>query len=132
MKTNNFKKILGGVLIVLACAAVESHAQQRGGGGGGGGGGGFGGGGFGGFGGGGGNFGGNRNNNSTANSYNNNGSVGSATITVDPQTHNIVIIADEITSQQISNVLANLDSPKPQVLIRSEEHTSELQSLRHL
>ena len=118
MKTNNFKKILGGVLIVLACAAVESHAQQRGGGGGGGGGGGFGGGGFGGFGGGGGNFGGNRNNNSTASSYNNNGSVGSATITVDPQTHNIVIIADEITSQQISNVLANLDSPKPQVLIK--------------
>ena len=118
MKTNNFKKILGGVLIVLACAAVESHAQQRGGGGGGGGGGGFGGGGFGGFGGGGGNFGGNRNNNSTASSYNNNGSVGSATITVDPQTHNIVVIADEETSLQISNVLANLDSPKPQVLIK--------------
>jgi len=111
MKTNNFKKILGGVLIVLACAAVESHAQQRGGGGGGGGG-------FGGFGGGGGNFGGNRNNNSTASSYNNNGSVGSATITVDPQTHNIVVIADEETSLQISNVLANLDSPKPQVLIK--------------
>src|ERR1035437_1885930 len=118
MKTNNFKKILGGVLIVLACAAVESHAQQRGGGGGGGGGGVFGGGGFGGFGGGGGNFGGNRNNNSTASSYNNNGSVGSATITVDPQTHNIVVIADEETSLQISNVLANLDSPKPQVLIK--------------
>jgi len=116
MKTNNLKKILGGVLIVLACAAIESHAQQRGGGTGGGGGGGFGG--FGGFGGGGGNFGGNRNNNSTAGSYNNNGSVGSATITVDPQTHNIVIIADEITSQQISNVLANLDAPKPQVLIK--------------
>ncbi|HAO79963.1 MAG TPA: hypothetical protein DCQ92_13535 [Verrucomicrobia subdivision 3 bacterium] len=110
MKTNNFKKILGGVLIVLACAAVESHAQQRGGGGN------FGG--FGGFGGGGGNFGGNRNNNSTAGSYNNNGSVGSATITVDPQTHNIVVIADEETSLQISNVLANLDSPKPQVLIK--------------
>src|ERR1019366_2918363 len=104
MKTNNFKKILGGVLIVLACAAVESHAQQRGG--------------FGGFGGGGGNFGGNRNNNSTASSYNNNGSVGSATITVDPQTHNIVVIADEETSLQISNVLENLDVPKPQVLIK--------------
>ena len=44
--------------------------------------------------------------------------MGSAVITVDPQTHNIVVIADEETSLQISNVLANLDSPKPQVLIK--------------
>ena len=39
-------------------------------------------------------------------------------ITVDPQTHNIVVIADAETSQQISNVIANLDQPKPQVLIK--------------
>src|SRR6185437_4898386 len=55
---------------------------------------------------------------STTSSYNNNGTVGSATITVDPETHDIVVIADEQTSQQISNVLANLDAPKPQVLIK--------------
>ena len=97
-------------LALLLGAAVELHAQQRGGGGGGG----FGG--FGGFGGGGNNAG-NTSSRSTT-TFNNNGSVGSAVITVDPQTHNIVVIADEETSLQISNVLANLDSPKPQVLIK--------------
>ena len=114
MKTNHFKKISGVVLAWLLVAAVELHAQQRGGGGGGGGFGGFGGFGGGGFGGGG-----NNNNSSrSTSSFNNNGSVGSAVITVDPQTHNIVVIADEETSLQISNVIANLDVPKPQVLIK--------------
>ena len=105
MKTNLFQKISSGVLAALLCAAVEMHALQRGGGGGG----------FGGFGGGGG---GNTAGSRTTSSFNNNGSVGSATITVDPQTHNLVVIADEETSQQIRNVLANLDRPKPQVLIK--------------
>jgi general secretion pathway protein D len=103
MKTNHFKKI-SGVMTILLCASFELHAQRFGG--------------FGGFGG----SSGSRNNNNTssslAGSYNNNGSVGSATITVDPETHNIVVVADEITSQQISNVLRNLDAPKPQVLIK--------------
>ncbi len=99
-----------GALAGLLCAAVVSQAQQRGGG--------FGG--FGGFGGLGGNNGGNNSSRSsgTSGSYNNNGTVGNAVITVDPQTHNIVVIADEETSMQISNVLANLDKPKPQVLIK--------------
>ena len=97
-------------LALLLGAAVELHAQQRGGGGGGG----FGG--FGGFGGGGNNAG-NTSSRSTT-TFNNNGSVGNAIITVDPQTHNIIVIADEETSRQISNVLANLDVPKPQVLIK--------------
>jgi len=110
MKNNHFKKISGGVLALLLCAALTGHAQQRFGGGFGG----FGGGGFGGFGGGNNNA--NRNGGTTA--YNNNGSVGSATISVDPQTHNLVVIADEETSLQISNVIANLDAPKPQVLIK--------------
>jgi general secretion pathway protein D len=87
--------------------ALISQAQQRAGG-------------FGGFGGfGGGAFGGNRGGGSTTTSaYNNNGSVGTATITVDPQTHNIIVSADEVTAEQISNVIANLDIPKPQVLIK--------------
>ncbi|NBP24206.1 MAG: hypothetical protein EBU81_06580, partial [Proteobacteria bacterium] len=50
--------------------------------------------------------------------YNNNGTVGSALISVDPQTHNLVVIADAQTALQISNVIRNLDSPKPQVLIK--------------
>jgi general secretion pathway protein D len=108
---NMTKKFSAGALAFLLGAAVELHAQQRGGGGGFGGFGGFGGGGFGGGGGA------NANNRSTT-AYNNNGSVGNAIITVDPQTHNIVVIADEETSLQISNVIANLDVPKPQVLIK--------------
>ena len=88
-----------------------------------GGGGGFGGGGFGGFGGGG--FGGvagganaARNSASTSSQYNNNGAVGTAQISVDPDTHNLIIIADAPTMAQIRSVLANLDAPKPQVLIK--------------
>jgi general secretion pathway protein D len=114
MKTNKNRKYLGGALALLLCAAMEIHAQQRTGGGGGGGFGGFGGFvGFGGF----NNF--NRNNasSSTSSEYNNNGSVGNATIYVDPDTKNIIVIADQPTSEQISNVIASLDRPKPQVLI---------------
>lgn len=112
-------KITGGILILLACAALQLSAQQRPGGGGGGGfGGGYGGfgGGFGGFNRGG--FGNNNNGSATGSPYNNNGTVGNATIEVDPDTHNIIVIADRETSMQISNVIANMDQPKPQVLIK--------------
>ena len=87
---------------------MELHAQQRGGGG-------FGG--FGGFGGGGFNRGGTAAV-PPASQYNNNGTVGSATISVDPVTHNIMVIADKETSEQISKVIASLDAPEPQVLIK--------------
>jgi general secretion pathway protein D len=127
----NWNKILGCVLAFILCATMQIPAQQRGGGGGfgggrGGGGGygssGFGGGGFGGF--GGGTFGGGGVGNAasrsstTGSEYNNNGTVGTAQISVDPDTHNLIIIADKETMEQISNVLLNLDSPKPQVLIK--------------
>jgi general secretion pathway protein D len=115
MKTDsNFLRRLISVLLLLAgLSATPLLAQQRGGGGFGGGG--FGGGGFGGGGGGGGQG---NNRNSGSGSYNLNGQVGSALISVDPQTHNIVVITDTQTSLQISNVIANLDIPKPQVLIK--------------
>ncbi len=109
MKNYSFKMVFTGMLAVLLCA-IELHAQQRGG---------FGG--FGGFGGLGAGGAANRaggSQSTMAGQYNNNGSIGSAVITVDPQTHNIVVIADEETSQQISNILASLDAPKPQVLIK--------------
>ena len=67
---------------------------------------------FGGFGGG------NRNTSASSSQYNNNGTVGSATISVDPDSHNIVVIADEETADQIRQVINNLDRPKPQVLIK--------------
>jgi general secretion pathway protein D len=116
MKTKflNWQKILGGVLIFSFCAAIEVQAQYRTGGGGGGGG--FGGGGFGG--GGGNRAGGGGNSSSSSGQYNNNGQVGGANISIDPDTHSIVVVADDETMEQISNVLRNLDIPKPQVLIK--------------
>jgi general secretion pathway protein D len=111
MKTNCLKNQLGGLLIFLVCAALQLQAQNRPGGGGGG----FGG--FGGFGGGGFNNA-NRGATTSGGQYNNNGSVGSATISVDPVTHNIIVIADKQTSEQIKQVLASLDAPEPQVLIK--------------
>jgi general secretion pathway protein D len=105
---NLFKQISISAPLFLACA-LSLQAQQRFGGGGGFGGfGGFGGGGFRGFG----------SSSSTSSTYNNNGTVGTAVITVDPDTHNIVVTADAVTAAQIRDVLAKLDAPKPQVLIK--------------
>ena len=76
----------------------------------------FPGGGFGGGGGGGQNQ--NRNNSTTARQYTPAGAVGTATISVDPETRQLIVITDEETSAQISQVVTNLDRPKPQVLIK--------------
>ena len=106
MKTNCFEKYLGGVLVFLLCAAFALHAQVRPGGGAGG---------FGGFGG----FNtANRGGATSSGQYNNNGTVGNAIISVDPVTHNIMVIADKQTSEQIGRVIASLDAPEPQVLIK--------------
>jgi general secretion pathway protein D len=107
------KGSLVGLAALVLGLTTSVHAQQRQGGGGGG----FGGAGFGGQFGGFGGAGGGNNSRTASGAYNFNGSVGSALISVDPQTHNIVVITDAQTSLQISNVIANLDSPKPQVLI---------------
>ncbi len=75
-----------------------------------------GGGGFGGFGGGQ-----NRQGSTSSSStrqYNNSTQVGSATISSDPETGRIIVITDEETSVHISQVISNLDIPKPQVLIK--------------
>ena len=109
MKTDFYKKLIGGILISLFCAAIEIHAQNRGGGG-------FGG--FGGFGGGGNNFNRGGSSSSTSGQYNNNGTVGSATFSVDPVTHNIVVIADKDTMEQVRKIIDSLDAPQRQVLIK--------------
>ena len=112
MKQNDFRSAIR----FAAAAALGlgltfgAQAQQRQGGGGG-----FGGGGFGGGGGGGGNRGGSS---SSSQTYNPNGGVGSAMISVDPDTHNITVIADEKTMEAVIKVLASLDHPRPQVLIK--------------
>ena len=106
------KRCLTFLVGLCLCTALEVCAQQRTTGSGGGGG-------FGGFGGGGGAA--NRNSSSSATSgqqYNPNGAVGNATISVDPDTHNITVIADDETTRYISQVVSNLDHPQPQVLIK--------------
>ena len=50
--------------------------------------------------------------------YNANGAVGNATISIDPDTHNVTILADEDTTKYISEVITNLDRPQAQVLIK--------------
>jgi general secretion pathway protein D len=135
----NWNKILGCTVAFFFCVAIQIHAGGGFGGGGGGGGGfggggGRGGGGGGGFGGGGGGFGGGGFGAAAAggggtgaggarattgtSTYNNNGTVGTASITVDPDTHNLIVTADAVTMAQIRQVLSELDNPEPQVQIK--------------
>ena len=99
----------GGLLLAIVCftlVASSLHAQRTGGGGGG-------------FGGGTGGGGGARSGTSASGrQYYNNGTVGEATITSDPETRRLIVITDEETSQYVSQVITNLDRPKPQVLIK--------------
>lgn len=46
------------------------------------------------------------------------GEVGEAIVTSDPETRRLIVITDEETSQYVSQVITNLDRPKPQVLIK--------------
>ena len=97
-------------LLCLVGAAIQVSAQQRGDGGGGGGG----------FGGGGGGGGGARGGTaaSTTRQYSPVGTIGDATISSDPESRRIIVITDDETAQHISQVVTNLDRPKPQVLIK--------------
>ncbi len=55
---------------------------------------------------------------STTRTYPSAGSIGDAYFSIDPETRRVVTIADEDTTSYISQVLSNLDRPKPQVLIK--------------
>jgi general secretion pathway protein D len=60
----------------------------------------------------------NRGRGTTTRTYPGNGEVGDAVISIDPETRSLIVIADEKTRQYISQVVSNLDRPKPQVLIK--------------
>jgi general secretion pathway protein D len=60
----------------------------------------------------------NRGRGTTTRTYPGNGDVGDAVISIDPETRSLIVIADEKTRQYISQVVSNLDRPKPQVLIK--------------
>ena len=103
-----------GVAALMLCAALSLHAQQRGNTGNtgnrsqgvqrntGGGGNSLGGGGG----------------TSGSRSYTAPGTIGEAIVTSDPETRRLIVITDDETSQYISQVITNLDRPKPQVLIK--------------
>src|SRR6266404_1680388 len=109
MKTNNSKPLRLVILLALGlCSIAEIHAQTRAGGGGGAGRGG------------GGNFGGGAaasGANSTRD-YPNSTMIGSASVSIDPQTHSVIVIGDDKTLDSIGQVVANMDRPEPQVLIK--------------
>lgn len=50
--------------------------------------------------------------------YQNSTLVGDAIISSDPETRRLIVITDEDTNLHISQVISNLDRPKPQVLIK--------------
>ena len=54
----------------------------------------------------------------TSRTYNSNGMIGEAMISSDTETRRLIVITDEETSQHISQIITNLDRPKPQVLIK--------------
>lgn len=114
MKSRYFQGMGLVALLAGVCLAgtTEVFAQRVGGGGGGS----FGGGGRGGGGGGGGGSAGAGR--STSRTYYPQGVIGDAVISSDPETHSLIVISDDETSEAISRVITNLDRPTPQVLIK--------------
>jgi general secretion pathway protein D len=54
---------------------------------------------------------------SSSRDYYSNGTVGEALVTSDPDSRRLIVITDEETSHFVSQVVTNLDQPRPQVLI---------------
>jgi general secretion pathway protein D len=54
----------------------------------------------------------------TTREYQSNGMIGDAMISGDAETRRIIVITDDETAASISQVITNLDRPKPQVLIK--------------
>jgi general secretion pathway protein D len=55
---------------------------------------------------------------SGARNYANSTMLGDAIVTSDPETRRLIVITDEETAAAVSQVISNLDRPKPQVLIK--------------
>src|SRR2546422_3311030 len=100
---SEWKKWLAGILGFGLCATIQVQAQLGPGGA------------FPGFGGG---AGAGQTTRRTTRQYPANGDVGDAVISIAPDSRSLIVIADEPTRQYISQVISNLDRPKPQVLIK--------------
>ena len=79
------KKYLGGLVALVICTALQTHAQFN----------------FGGFGGGGQN----QNQQRSSTTYNSAGNVGNAQVMVDPDTHNLILTADDETTKAMMEVI---------------------------
>jgi len=55
---------------------------------------------------------------STTRQYRNNTMLGDAIVQIDPESRSLIVVADNDTQEEIAKVIANLDRPKPQVLIK--------------
>jgi len=55
---------------------------------------------------------------SSTRDYPNSTMIGSASVSIDPQTHSVIVIGDDKTLDSIGQVVANMDRPEPQVLIK--------------
>jgi general secretion pathway protein D len=125
MSTQTFRSGLRPLYWAALILLSAGQALAQGGGGGGGGarpGGGGGGGGFGGLGalggvGGGGAGGGGANGANSVRQYTNSTMLGDAMITSDMDSRNLIVVTDEKTYQIIKAIVADLDKPRPQVLI---------------
>ncbi len=60
----------------------------------------------------------NSGNDSTTRQYRNATMLGDAIVQIDPETRSLIVVADNDTQEEIAKVIANLDQPKPQVLIK--------------
>jgi len=113
-----------GRLALIACVSLATALPTFAGGGGGGGGGGRGGGGggagggFGGGGAGGGGAGGGAAAGSSSRTYANNTSPDSVSVTIDPDTGQLVLMTTDRTYTNVLTMLRAVDKPKPQVLIK--------------
>jgi len=99
---SEWSQYLIGILCLSLCVALPASAQQRGAG----------------AGGAGASRSGLGSSSSSARQYPSSGTIGDAYFSIDPETRRVVIIAPEETMPFISQVLTNLDRPKPQVLIK--------------
>jgi general secretion pathway protein D len=98
MKTHCLKKYFAALLGLCLCVSVHAQNQRNNNN----------------------RFGGNNrfgNNNSSDQQYTPNGQVGTASVSID-DSGNLVVIGDDATIEQIQKVVANLDRPRPQVLIK--------------
>ena len=111
---------LGRLTLFLGLGLLAATQTYAGGGAGGGGGRGGGGGGFGGGGGGGGGGfgGGGAAGGSTQRTYPNATSPGPVSVSIDPETHSLVVLTDDRTITHLQDLVDKLDQPKPQVLIK--------------